>query len=491
MHLVTRRSFVRRSLAGSVGIAVGSMMNVPGFLRSAIAEDAPGYTWNGKKLLFIFLRGGNDALNTLIPSGDPAYLTSRPTIGIRSPDDPLTTGGTAPETPQADRAIDLGNGFATMHPNLSDLIPIYNAGELALIHRVGYPNQSRSHFDSQRYWETAFPRDDSDHDGLFYRTVIESGLHQSQVMPAVTFNRTMPLLLQGDQPLVNISNPSRFDLLGVYAAARQKHIESIAAMHGLPYAQRRHRDLTVPTGTRFLQSIDEIAAIPFSENDTADFLDPVTGDHLFPIDDASNDKGFSSSSRSFFESLKYSAQVLADSGCVISGCELGGFDTHDNQGGLNGSHPDRMAWLGWAMHALKTYFMHKGLWNDVAVVTMTEFGRTSIENGSRGTDHAEGGAMMVAGGGITGGVRECDPNQPEAPWVVGSSGSMFGVNGRYLSRTVDYRSVLGELIRDHLGIPQPQLDRIIPAYSVPAESLLNGGTAPDGIYIRGELGLLA
>lgn len=494
MQIITRRRFIKRSALGAFGMALGSMLNVPGFLRNAIAENS-NITWNGNKLMFIFLRGGNDALNTIIPVGDPAYVPSRPTLRILAPDDPLTNGGLAPEVPQANRAIDLGNGFAGMHPSMKDAIPVYNAGDLALIHRVGYPNQSRSHFDSQRYWETGFPGDDGEHDGIFYRTLVETGLHQSQVMPAVSFNSTMPLLLRGDVPFANINDPSRFDLLGVYAAARQKHIDSIARMHGIQYAQKQSRDIVFPTGQRFVTSIDQVQAINFEDNDSPPFIDSESGYHLFQINSTlSNEKLFNSSTaRTFFTSLKYSAQILAGSDAVISGCELGGFDTHNNQGALSGTHASRMAWLSWAMYALKQYFSHPdvNLWDKTIVVTLTEFGRTTVENGSKGTDHAEAGAMMVAGGPIQGGVYQCDPNDAVAPWVPGNSGTMFGVNGRYLRRSVDYRSVLGEIIRDHLGATQDHVNAIIPAYADTTEALLAGGTAADGTIISGELGLLA
>jgi uncharacterized protein (DUF1501 family) len=503
MHIITRRSFMKRGLAGAIGAALGSMLNVPGFLRRAMADDQ-GIVWNGNKILFIFLRGGNDALNTIVPSGDDAYTASlRPSLYIPTPAGGLTTGGQAPVNPSAGEAIDLGNGFAAMHPALRDLIPAYNSGDLALIHRVGYPNQSRSHFDSQRYWETGLPLDDSDQDGVFYRTLVETGLHETQLLPAVSLNNTMPLIIKGDVPFANISDPERYDLLGVYAAARQKHIDYISRMHGLPYAPKKNREYTFPTGKRFVNSINQIVGIDFQANGLdgsgnkilgSPFLDddiPMT--HLFPIDPDSDDKGFNDwGAYNFFRTLKYSAQILAGTDAVISGTELDGFDTHSGQGGLTGYHADLMSYVGWGIYALQQYLSHPdiNLWNKTIIVTMSEFGRTTEENGSLGTDHAEAGVMFLAGGAVNGGVYECDPNAATAPWVPGPSGTMFGVDGRYLQRSVDYRSVLGELIRDHLGATQAQLERIIPGYANPAEALLSGGTAADGTTIRGELGLL-
>ena len=151
------------------------------------------------------------------------------------------------------------------------------------------------------------------------------------------------------------------------------------------------------------------------------------------------------------------------------------------------------------MYALRKYFMRyadRATWDNVIVVTLTEFGRTTIENADEGTDHAEAGVMFAAGGAIRGydglgrsGVINCSPSDP-IPWTTGQSGSMFGVNGRYLRRASDYRQVLGEIIRKHLGATQNQLNRIIPGYADSGERLLAGGTSVDGTQIRPELGIL-
>jgi len=130
---------------------------------------------NGKKIIFIWMRGANDSLNSIIPIGDSQYALNRPTIGLQ-PDGGInyaSTGACFDATQYADaaltarvaadptysynKAITTGNGFAALHPSLKFLAPVYNAGDLALIHRVAYPKQSRSHFDSQNYWENGIP----------------------------------------------------------------------------------------------------------------------------------------------------------------------------------------------------------------------------------------------------------------------------------------------------------------------------------------------
>jgi uncharacterized protein (DUF1501 family) len=204
--------------------------------------------------------------------------------------------------------------------------------------------------------------------------------------------------------------------------------------------------------------------------------------------------------QNFFRNLKSAAIILNKTDAIIAGSEFGGFDTHNSQGGATGTHANLNRGIGWAMYALKKYFTQyadKATWNDVVVVTLSEFGRTTIENSDMGTDHAEAEVMFMAGGAVKGygkgnpsGVFNCHPEDP-IPWVTGPQGSMFGVNGRYLKRSTDYRSVLGEVIRKHLGASDPQLGRIIPGYADPREHLLAGGESEvDRTQIRGELGLL-
>ena len=112
---------------------------------------------SNKRLLFIFQRGGNDGLNTIVPHGDNLYSSSRPSIGISLAD--MTAAGT-----------DLGNNFAGLHPQMAPIMSVFTPGELAVIHRVGYADQSRSHFDSQDYWEKGDPRGNQGvKDGMLYR----------------------------------------------------------------------------------------------------------------------------------------------------------------------------------------------------------------------------------------------------------------------------------------------------------------------------------
>jgi uncharacterized protein (DUF1501 family) len=547
-NIINRRDFLSTVGKAGVAAALASVSNVPGFLKRAMAEGTIG---SGKKVLFIWLRFGNDALNSVIPVLDTAYASSRP--NIRIPQDPGTNYATsgACDFPQAGtastygfypNAIRLGNGFAGLHPSLKFLAPVYNAGDLAIIHRVGYPKQSRSHFDSQNYWENGSPNNNLSKDGIFYRAIIESGLAGSGVT-GVSIQNSLPLILRGSAAaMTNLTDPLRYDLFGVPSSSSPgsdgKATNALAQANNYAFASKKNRDLLFNQYASLQQTLKEFGSINFTEggNTYQDDVktdgdstwvpinaggtstgDPSKGYFLFPT---SNDKNggwrrpdatangnkyaVNPNHQTFFYNLKAAALVLNHTPAIIAGTELGGFDTHQSQvtsaaSSVTGAHADLQRCIGWALYGLRKYFMNHSQnvsWNNLVVVTLSEFGRTSRENADLGTDHAEAGAMFVAGGGasnggaLRGGAYNCSPSDG-IPWVTGSSGSMFGVSGSYLKRNTDYRSVLGEIIRKHLGATQGQLDRIIPGYANPGEHQLTQGTSSiDGTLVRGEVGIL-
>src|SRR5262245_21436543 len=223
LNLITRRAFLDRSFKTSMAVALSTLVDIPFVMKRALAEGSIGL--NGKKVLFIWLRGANDGLNSVIPIRDGAYSTSRPSLPI--PQDPGTnyaaTGpcdlfeaGDGSIYDSYPYAIRTGNGYAALHPSLKFLAPVYNAGDLALIHRVAYPRQSRSHFDSQNYWETGSPNNNLSKDGIFSRTIIESGLANTAPLTGVSIQSSLPLILRGSAAaMTNLNDPNRYDLLGI------------------------------------------------------------------------------------------------------------------------------------------------------------------------------------------------------------------------------------------------------------------------------------
>ena len=152
----------------------------------------------------------------------------------------------------------------------------------------------------------------------------------------------------------------------------------------------------------------------------------------------------------------------------IVGLDIGGWDTHSNQGGENGNHANRLTDVAEAFQAL--YRDLESQWDDLVICAMTEFGRTSKENGSNGTDHAEGSVMFVGGGCVNPGIYNChdisDSSGKGFHWETGGSNSaIFEVNNRYLSHRTDYRSVFAEIFAGHFGDTQQQLENVIPDYA--------------------------
>src|SRR6185436_13842929 len=266
-NIITRRSFLKASLQATAAMGLASLTTIPPFLKRALAEGNIGI--NGKKLVFIFLRGGNDGINNILPIQDPSYAANRTLIGI--PKDPAMEYGTV--TGQADVptsgypfGIRLGNGFAALNPAMADMVPLFNSGKLALIHRVAYRSQSRSHFDSEVYWEKAADGVAANNrnisDGLWYRTIVESGWNKTHSLSAVSIQSKMPQSLRGEEPMTNLSSIGRYNILGVYPPTatnnldRAKILDNIDAANLRPYATKDNRALVHNLGIAFRDTLD-------------------------------------------------------------------------------------------------------------------------------------------------------------------------------------------------------------------------------------------
>ncbi len=516
-NIITRRSFLKASFQATAAMGMASLTTIPPFLKRALAEGNIGIS--GKKLIFIFLRGGNDGVNNILPVMDPSYYGNRTVLGIpKHPSGDSLYQNTSGISPGVDplypeRAIPLSNGFAALNPAMSDLVPLFNSGKLALLHRVAYRSQSRSHFDSEVYWEKATDgvatNNRNVNNGLWYRTIVESGWNRNHALSGVSIQSNMPQSLRGVEPMTNLSSINRYNVLGVYTPVGATNTDRVKILNATDDANHRahpvkdNRELVHTLGTAFRDTLDIFQDPAFIANE---FYDTDGTTHLFPIGTSSDVVistnptvyRFGSGFYGFMQNIKSCAQMLSDTDAIISGTDMGGFDTHTGQVTAGsphlGGHANLLRRVAWAYHALWRYFTAKNMWDKVVLVTMSEFGRTSAENASMGTDHGESSVMYVAGGGVAGGVYGCSPSDA-VPWQVGSGakdGSLFAANNSvgYLKRAIDYRSVVGEIIRDHLGATQPQLSRIIPAYAAEGtEHLLTGGTVGTTPII-GELGLV-
>ena len=155
--------------------------------------------------------------------------------------------------------------------------------------------------------------------------------------------------------------------------------------------------------------------------------------------------------------LQEAAMLVKNTPVKVVGINKGGWDTHSNQ---QNQHENLLGDLAQGFQAL--YRDLQDQWDNILVVTMTEFGRTSEENGSNGTDHAEASVMFAAGGCVKGGVYNCD----ESTW---KDGDMFSKRGRYLARKTDFRAVFGEVFMKHFGDSRESLDITMPGYNFAEE----------------------
>ena len=447
----SRRSFLRGTGLTLAGFGIHSLL--PGaFIREAMAAGPA----SNKRLIFIFLRGGNDGLNAVIPAGDPDYsLVNRPTLHIPN-----------------SASIDLGNGFARLHPALAAVMPMFASGDLAVVHRVGFPNNSRSHFNDQRVWENGNPAQAGLFEGWLHRYIEENAVAAGFRLPALSVQASPPVLLRGQEPFVNIADPDYFDYLYT-DPKRSKFGGAWDALYTNLTGLEPYRPLLSQTSIKLVDTLDEYRS--WSQQ-TWDPKDPNTGFSLFPVSDATNPPTapgpFSTASYTFFKDLKICALSMLESDAVnnngtrVAGTQLTGFDTHNSQGAGTGQQAEFLSWLAYGLKSLQIVLSggandpraYPAIWNDTVVVTLSEFGRTTKENGSGGTDHAAASCLLAAGGSIRGGVYNCDPTT----WPAGV---MFGNSGRYLLMRTDFRAIFWEILRDHMGADPAKVDTVFPGYS--------------------------
>lgn len=440
MVSMNRRDFLR---VGGTGVALGALSPLgrcPFLTRSV---EAAMLGTNPKKMLLIFLRGGCDGVNTLIPHGDPEYndtVDSRPTLFV-----------------PPGSAIDL-NGFASLHPSLAKLHDVFVTGDVACIHRVAYAGQSFSHFSSMQFWENGKPGDVGLEEGWVTRTIVSDPGLDDHPLAGVSVSPQLQVLFRGDRVLPHIPNLSTYTLGN--SSADLKLVGALPGMSddgsGLLGVYSRPADGTSydpvvrDTGLALAASLDGLQGV-----DPGAYM-PVNG-ASYPSSSAPGDFPNNGTAWNFFRQVKDSVQLLKETDARICGVELGSFDTHSNQGTLEGAHPGRLHMLAHAMKSVWQDTTPSGLWNDLLVVTLSEFGRTSQENGSEGTDHGEASCMFVAGGSVNGGVFNCDPTT----W---GPGDMFSTpNERYVAQLTDFRAVLGEILIEHFGAGASMND-IIPGW---------------------------
>jgi uncharacterized protein (DUF1501 family) len=394
----SRRFFLHRG-----ALAVAGTAALPEFLvRSVLAEAA--VVAPGRRLVVIFQRGAADGLNVVVPYREKNYYSMRPTIAI-------------PEK----QVIDL-DGFFGLHPSLAPFKPLYDAGQLAIVHAAGSPDMSRSHFDAQDYMESGTPGNKNTPDGWLNRALqaedaCTCSRHDQEhtAFRALALGAEVPRTLAGTIPAIALNNVNGFSIAG-----RGPVVSPTASAFEAMYAGSGD--------TVFHAAGDEtFEAVKMLRDANPAKYAPVAGAN-YPNSEFGN-------------SMRQIAQLLkANLGVEAAFTDVTGWDTHQNQGSVNGQLANRLADFSAAIAAF---------WRDmgddagnITLVTMSEFGRTAHENGTGGTDHGHANAMFVLGGDVKGG-------KVYGRWP-GLSNEQLN-QGRDLALTTDFRAVLGEVVTHTLG----------------------------------------
>jgi uncharacterized protein (DUF1501 family) len=407
--MTSRRMFLKNG-----GLALVSLGFAPAFVARAVAASTRG----NKILIAIFQRGAVDGLNMIVPFGERDYYAARPTLAIARP-------GSGSDT-----ALDL-DGFFGFHPRLAPLVPYYAAGQLAIVHACGSPDATRSHFDAQDYMETATPGVKSTPDGWLNRLLHARDHQRATPFRAVALAAQLPRALQGTEPALAMGQISAFGI------RPDSEGQTTASSFEDQYAAAANSVLQ-STGR------DAFEAVRMLKSANPGQYAPANG-AVYPRS-------------AFGEALRQIAQLAkADVGLEVAFAESGNWDHHANQGAATGQLGGRLDDLARSIAALARDLGDR--MQDVVVITMSEFGRAIVENGSRGTDHGHGNAMMILGGGVRGG-RVCGKWPGIAPEQRH--------DGRDLTVTTDFRSVFSEVVRGHLGVTDSR--QVFPGFT-PAAAL--------------------
>ena len=434
MNRMTRRAFVR-----SGSLALLALGLPPDFLtRSLLAQPAPNA--RKKTLICIFQRGAVDGLNMVVPFGEKAYYQRRRATAIAAP------------TSQGGGALDL-DGFFGFHPALRPLHELYGRKELSVIHAVGSPHPTRSHFDAQDFMESATPGVKSTRDGWLNRvlantecsecsprTLAGGAAHAADhaagqtamaatthpALRAVAMGAAMPRALRGREPALAIADLERFGIAGGRDESVQNAFERV---YGTASG-----DIVTGAADDAFDAVRILRAINPQQYTPAAGVQYPAGD--------------------FGRSLRQIAQLIKSGvGLEIAFADIGGWDTHQAQGAATGQLANRFTELARGIRAL--YDDLGDRMDDVVIMTMSEFGRTVAENGTGGTDHGHANCMLVMGGAVNGGRILGD-------WPGLEREQLY--EGRDLALTTDFRDVFAEVVSGHMKTAS--LDKVFPGHAI-------------------------
>jgi uncharacterized protein (DUF1501 family) len=404
--MVDRRAFMK---SGAMALFAAGLGGVPGFVaRAANSNKIIGPYKKTKTLVCIFQRGAMDGLMAVSPYSDPNLKTLRPSLYMS----PAQTEGSM---------IDLDGRFG-LHPSLQSFAPFFTEGRMAIVHGVGSPNNTRSHFDAQDYMESGTPFSKSTPSGWLNRAVGMMG-HDATPFRAVSLTNALPRSLYGDNESLAINNLQDFAI----------------QMRGNPFASnlasKSFEQLYDQTSSQILNKTgkESFDAMKMLDLNNIKNYKPADG-VLYPNSALGN-------------ALKQIAILIKmNVGLEVAFAESGGWDTHFNQGTVNGALARNLKDFSESITAFwKDMSAYQ---DDVTVMTMTEFGRTAHQNGTGGTDHGRASCSFILGNDVKGGK------------VYNSIKTLAKEDledGRDLPVSTDFRSVFSAVANGHLHINNNKL----------------------------------
>lgn len=399
----SRRGFIKSGALAVFGVSLGG---VPGFVLKAANHFNQQQVFKKRKILIcIFQRGAMDGLMAVTPFTDEFLKTARPNLFMSA------------ANAETNRLIDLDGRFG-LHPSMISFDQLFKDKQLAIVHGIGSPNNTRSHFDAQDYMETGTPYNKGTESGWLNRAVGLMG-HEATPFRAVSLTTSQPRSFYGSNPTVAISNLQDFVLKGKQSAS----MLNVTAKSFEDLYDQTTSDLMQQTGKETFEAVKMLSNIDVKN------YKPANGVQ-YPNSTLGN-------------SLKQIAQLIkSDVGLEIGFAESSGWDTHFNQGTSNGVFARNAKDLSESITAFWND-MGNGYQDDVVLMTMTEFGRTVKQNGTGGTDHGRASCNFIIGNHLNGGI------------VYGDIKSLAVENledGRDLPVTTDFRAVFSEVADQHLHL---------------------------------------
>jgi uncharacterized protein (DUF1501 family) len=400
--MTNRRGFIK---SGALAVFGMGLSTLPSYVLKAANAFRSENANKRKILIVIFQRGAMDGLMAVTPYNDEFLKKARPSIFM------------TPAKNKDAGLFDLDGRFG-LHPGFSALFPLFKTNELAIIHGVGSPNKTRSHFDAQDYMESGTPFSKSTASGWLNRT---SGLLNKEATPfrAVSLTKSMPRSFYGDNATLTISSLEDLTI-------KNQPGSSTAFM-----SAKSFEDLYDQTTSSLMKETSK------ETFEAMDMVSKIQSGAYKPKNDAIYPKS------ELGKSLMQLAQLIrSDVGLQIGFAESTGWDTHYNQGTSNGIFSRNANDLG---NSISAFWQDLGaeLQEDVVVMTMTEFGRTVKQNGTGGTDHGRASCYFLLGKNVKGGK------------VHGSVDSLDAIHledGRDLPVTTDFRTVFNEVAKKQLSI---------------------------------------